>query len=311
MAQEICHLVCCVDDHYVPYCGVMLTSVLENNKGERIVVHVLDNALAERGRESLRGIVERKYGQQLCFHPLSSGWKDSFPATNSYVSLTTYCKLFIAAILPLSIGKVLYLDCDIVVVGSLHDLWSRDLSGKAMAAVRDSHRGLEEDYRRLGIDGQTEGYYNAGVMLLNLDYLRDMHFLERALDFVASHASGLVYHDQDVLNGVLHGHILSLPPRYNLHDHLFRRKRYMSESEVRLAEQEMRPEHRVIIHFSSNKKPWSTRCLHPLRKLYFQYQDLTEWRDQRPRYTFKEWCWRWNRRVSGWLHWANGYRRVR
>ena len=300
MAQEICHLVCCVDDNYVPYCGVMLTSVLENNKGEHIVVHVLDNALTDRGRESLRGIVERKYGQQICFYPLSSDWQGSFPSTCSYVSLTTYCKLFISAILPASVDKVLYLDCDIIVVGALRDLWNRDLSGKAMAAVKDAHRGLEEDCRRLGIDWQTEGYYNAGVMLLNLDYLRDTHFLEQALDFVASHASGLKYHDQDVVNGVLHGHILSLPPRYNLHDHLFRCRRALSDEEARLVDCEMQPACRVIVHFSSRRKPWGTRCLHPLRKLYFHYQDLTEWRGQRPRYMFKEWCWLWNRRVSAW-----------
>lgn len=311
MAQEFCHLVCCVDDNYVPYCGVMLASVLENNREEHIVVHVLDNALTDRGRESLRGIVERKYGQQICFYPLSSDWQDSFPSTSSYVSLTTYCKLFISAILPASVDKVLYLDCDIIVVGALRDLWNRDLSGKAMAAVKDAHRGLEEDCRRLGIDWQTEGYYNAGVMLLNLDYLRDTHFLERAMDFVASHASGLIYHDQDVVNGVLHGHILPLPPRYNLHDHLFRRKRALSDEEAHLADREMQPEHRVIIHFSSKRKPWGTRCLHPLRKLYFHYLDMTEWRGQRPQYTFSERCWWWNRRLSEWLHWVNGYRRVR
>ena len=50
MAQEICHLVCCVDNNYVPHCGVMLTSLLENNKDERIRVHVLDNALTEECR---------------------------------------------------------------------------------------------------------------------------------------------------------------------------------------------------------------------------------------------------------------------
>lgn len=311
MAQEIYHLVCCVDNNYVPHCGVMLTSLLENNKDERIRVHVLDNALTEECREALRGIVERKYGQELAFYPLASDWSASFPATCSYVSLTVYSKLFIASMLPAEVKKVLYLDCDIIVLKSLHELWHCDLSGKAMAAVRDAHRRLEDDCRRLGIDCQTEGYYNAGVMLFNLDYLRSMNFLEKSLDFVSKHASRLPYHDQDVLNGVLHGHILSLPLRYNLHDHLFHRKRYMSREEIRLADREMRPEHRVIIHFSSRRKPWSTRCLHPLRKSYFYYLDMTEWRGRRPRDTFKEWCWRWNRRISGWLHGVNGYRRVR
>ena len=310
MAQEICHLVCCVDDNYVPYCGVMLTSVLENNKGERIVVHVLDNALTDGNRGALRRIVEQR-GQQICFHPLSSDWQAAFPATNSYVSLTAYARLFTADILPASVSKALYLDCDVIVTGSLHELWECDLTGKALAAVRDAHFGLTDDCQRLGIDSRTDSYYNDGIMLLNLDYLRAMNFREKVFSFVASYGDRLIYHDQDVVNGVLHGHILSLPPRYNLHDHLFRCRRALSDEEARLVDCEMQPACRVIVHFSSRRKPWGTRCLHPLRKLYFHYQDLTEWRGQRPRYTFKEWCWLWNRRVSGWLHWVNGYRRVR
>lgn len=310
MAQEFCHLVCCVDDNYVPYCGVMLASVLENNREEHIVVHVLDNALTDRGRESLRHIVEQR-GQQICFHPLSSDWQSAFPATNSYVSLTAYGRLFTPDILPASVSKALYLDCDVIVTGSLRELWEWDLRGKALAAVRDAHFGLEDDCRRLSIDSRTEGYYNDGIMLLNLDYLRAMNFKEKMFSFVASYGGRLLYHDQDVVNGVLHGHILPLPPRYNLHDHLFRRKRALSDEEAHLADREMQPEHRVIIHFSSKRKPWGTRCLHPLRKLYFHYLDMTEWRGQRPQYTFSERCWWWNRRLSEWLHWVNGYRRVR
>lgn len=310
MKQEVCHTVCCVDNNYVPYCGVMLTSLLENNKSESIMVHILDNGLTKEGHKSLHDIVEGKYGQHIAFYTLSSEWLKDFPATNSYVSLTTYCKLFIAAILPETVGQVLYLDCDIIVSGSLHDLWHIDLTGKAMAAVRDAHRGIEKDCQRLGINYQTEGYYNAGVMLLNLEYWRKTDFLKTALDFISVQGPDLPYHDQDVLNGTLHGCILPLPLRYNLHDHLFHRKRYMNAEDIQLAEQEMRPGRRAIIHFSSKRKPWGTRCLHPLRKLYFHYQDMTEWKGMRPKCTFKDRCWRWNRQLSGCLHWVNGYKHV-
>ena len=53
MAQEICHLVCCVDNNYVPHCGVMLTSLLENNKGERIRVQIAGRYIREGWFEPL------------------------------------------------------------------------------------------------------------------------------------------------------------------------------------------------------------------------------------------------------------------
>ena len=32
-------ITCCIDSNYAKYCYVMLTSLLENNKGEQISVH--------------------------------------------------------------------------------------------------------------------------------------------------------------------------------------------------------------------------------------------------------------------------------
>lgn len=304
-------IVCCTDMNYVPYCGVMLTSLLENNRGTGVTVHIIGNELTNEGHDALRRIVEKKYGQQTVFYPLDGKLLDAFPETCSYVSLTAYVKLFIADILPTNIHKALYLDGDLVVVGPLKDLWDYSLDGKAMAAVKDAHRRIEDDCRRLGVDFQREGYFNSGVMLLNLDYWRKNNVLQKALDFLAVHADQLPYHDQDVLNGTLHGQILPLPLRYNLHDCLFHTHRYLQPEDEALVEQELSPEHRVVIHFSSRRKPWGTRCLHPLRKLYFDYQDRTEWSGMRPKDTFKERCWRFNRRLSGWLGWVNGYRRIR
>ena len=304
-------IVCCTDTNYIPHCGTMLVSLFENNRNGNITIHLLHNNLSKKDQAALHNIVEKMYNQHIIFYPLKDDLLATFPATNSYVSLAAYSKLFIANLLPPTIKKALYLDCDIIVVNTLRKLWEYDLTGIAMAAVKDVHKGIYEDCKRLNINYKKEGYYNSGVMMPNLDYWRKMNFLEIALKFVEENHSNLYYHDQDVLNGVLHGHILTLPYRYNLHDFLFHRKRYLETEDVFIAEQELCPDKRTIIHFSSKRKPWGTRCLHPLRKLYFLYLDKTEWRNRLPQYTFKDICWRWNRTLSGWLHWVNGYRNIK
>ena len=114
-------IACCIDSNYAKYCCVMLTSLLENNKGEQVSVHVLGNRLDADYRRSLQELVEERYGLQIHFYEIDSLLLDVFPETQSYVSLAAYCKLFIPAVLPSSISRVLYLDCDLVVVGSLAD----------------------------------------------------------------------------------------------------------------------------------------------------------------------------------------------
>ena len=37
--------------------------------------------------------------------------------------------------------------------------------------------------------------------------------------------------------------------------------------------------HPAILHYSS-RKPWQYHCMHPLRHLYFEYQDLTPWKGE-------------------------------
>lgn len=53
-------VVCNIDDNYTKFCGVMLTSLFENNRDEDITVHVLGRALASGTREVLTDLVERK-----------------------------------------------------------------------------------------------------------------------------------------------------------------------------------------------------------------------------------------------------------
>lgn len=301
-------IVCCIDSNYTKYCCVMLTSLLENNQETQVSIHILDNAIGNKDKERIRDIVELKYKQKLFFYSLDENLLKKFPSTDSYVSLTTYYKLFIPSILPTSIHKVLYVDCDIIVVNSLHELWNYDLSEKAIAAVKDAHKNLDKDCIRLGYDYYKEDYYNAEVILFNLDFLRQYDFTQKAISYVKERGNSLKYHDQDVLNGVLHGLILSLPYKYNLHDNLYRRKQYAKEDQIPLIRKDLQLNNRSIIHFSSKRKPWESRCLHPLRQLYFSYLDMTIWKGERPKITFKNQKWKWNRIISGWLHWVNEYK---
>jgi lipopolysaccharide biosynthesis glycosyltransferase len=56
---------------------------------------------------------------------------------SGHITLAAYARIFLSDILPASWSKVLYLDCDLIVRRSLLELWSTELDGYAIAAVRE------------------------------------------------------------------------------------------------------------------------------------------------------------------------------
>ena len=52
MNREI-HIACSTDDNYAPLCGVMICSLLDNNQGKPMHVHVLTNSLSDDNRYRL------------------------------------------------------------------------------------------------------------------------------------------------------------------------------------------------------------------------------------------------------------------
>ena len=102
--------------------------------------------------------------------------------------------------------RVLWLDNDTVVMGDLSELWN--LPEGPVWMTRETYK--------------TEEYYNAGVLLMDCDALRDdaykiVHLLNtKELDFP----------DQDAINEVMKGRIKPLPPEFNVSEWTVKTKRY-------------------------------------------------------------------------------------
>ena len=67
------------------------------------------------------------------------------------------------------------------------------------------------------------GYFNAGVLLVNLRYWRENNLSESFFEIINKYPERLRYHDQDVLNIVLKEIKLTLPLKYNVqHGYFFK-----------------------------------------------------------------------------------------
>jgi len=280
--KEKIDIAVCTDNQFVMPTGVMMLSVCENNLDVDVVFHIImdDNVEAE-GRRDLEEIVVPYRGKSVVFYNTSDKIKkETFPKGKSRNDITkaTYYRLYLAELLPQELDKVLYLDGDLIVRHSLLPLWNTDLDEKAIAAVSDASSGLIEIYNRLKYPFDL-GYFNAGVLLVNLKYWREHQVLREFESYMERHKDSIKYHDQDVLNAVLCEQKILMPIKYNLQrGFLLKKKNYdYWKVEREIAEALAYP---CIVHYTNKYKPWKIyrENPHPFNSTWDKYQNMTKWK---------------------------------
>ncbi len=272
-------IVICTDTNYIMPCGILFYSICKNNQMHDIVFHaVIDESVTDVDKESLNKTVNQ-FNMIVEYHMVDGHLFDSFPnlGTGVYVSKATYYRLYLTEILPKSIDKVLYLDCDMIVRKDIAPLWNIDISNVAVGVSADGWESKIQMYNRLQYP-YIKGYFNAGMLLINLRYWREKDVLGRCLHFIKNHFKRIVSHDQDVLNYVLQDEKISVGITYNFLEN------YLYKSDVALydywkykTEIDTVKNDPAIIHFVASK-PWNKNCRNPYKDIFLQYKSETLWK---------------------------------
>lgn len=271
----------CTDKWYIMPTGVMMTSVCVNNPDVEIIFHIIhDDSVSDKDRADLEDTIARYKGKSIVFYAVDVTRFPSFPAVNkSGIGFTpaTYYRLMLSEILP-DIPRVIYLDCDIIVRHSLVSFWNTDIDNMAVGVVPDFSEGIMEYYDRLDYASQF-GYFNSGVMLVNLNYWRSHDVVTSFMNYIQNNAHLILKVDQDVLNVFFKDCKATLPITYNLapgflwDKHCYDYRKY--EKEVLEARQDP-----VIVHYAGNQ-PWQVfngNPVHPFASSFFKYQNMTKWK---------------------------------
>ena len=274
-------VVCCLDDNYVMPCGILLLSICENNRDCEIVFHIVSEGLKESNKSKLNETVEM-YNCKLQFYVINVDTLKKCPLQKQFqrkdLNLTTYYRLLLSSVLPIALDKVLYLDCDIIVCNSLKDLWDTDIENNSVGAIPDSVGDSILHYNRLDYDISL-GYFNAGVLLINLKYWREHNLEKEFLDYIDSNNNVLENHDQDVLNYVLKTSKRLLPMRYNVMDNFLWRTRLIYIRKSYWKDMFLAAENPVIIHYICALKPWHRECTHPFKDRWKMYYEKSLWKN--------------------------------
>lgn len=271
------HIACNIDSNYVRHCAVTLVSIFENNRTEEITVHILADDLGEAEKRKLTELCTQ-YGQQARFYrpDLSQLQGFSIRRFSKRITMATYYRCILSDVLPESVDRLLYLDCDIVVRGSIRPFYETPLDDVGVAAVEDIGSGDAGRYEILQYPAK-DAYFNAGVLLVNMDYWRRNDVPKQCVDYYHKYPERILFNDQDLLNSVLHKDKKLVDLKWNVQDGYYRAS--LDESRRKRHADALREP--VILHYT-NRKPWEYDSQHPLREEYRHYLDLTPWRGDYP-----------------------------
>ena len=270
------------DDNYAPFLSIAMFSLLENNKTDfnKINIFVLDDGIRTENKTKILDLANN-YSCKLEFIETRKLDEMDFNVLGlernlNKSSLTTYARLFMSTLLPENINKVLYLDCDSLIVNSYKDLWKVDLSNYYCAGVLDGiNTAVKES---LGFN-RNDTYINAGFLLVNLKKWREDNVEEKFIKFMIENQNRFYQHDQGVLNNVFKDKILIVDPKYNLQiyfqtlDYDLARKFTCMETEYYNKDiVDKAHENPVFLHFcgSNYDRPWYNKD-HPYAEMFKRY----------------------------------------
>lgn len=269
-------------DYYVPYLAVTLRSILEHaqpqNYYDFIVLHT---SIQKNSREKLQQDLKDFSNWSLRFFDVSP-WLTGveFQKNLAHYSLETFYRLLIPKIFK-NYHKLVYLDSDVIVRTDLSELYDTDLADAAVGAALDvdfigEYNGAIP-YIKSYCDEVLQlvdpyQYFQAGVMLFNVDKMRQMDPNPMALIALANHKN-YKYADQDILNVHYHQSVKYFDLSWNVLTDCYgiRLKDIISAgpADYYKAYIEAR-KHPKIIHYAGGEKPWNVPLM-DFGPEYFKY----------------------------------------
>ena len=253
------------DNNYAPFVAITLESILENcSKDYFYHFHVLTTDLDKAYEEKLKSYESEDVKIEfISLRETLTKIKVKFHLRD-YYSIETYYRFFIANMYP-QYDKVLYMDCDIVVLGDIAELYNNDITNLYLAASQEEVMAEVKvfgDYAEQALGVPVPEYFNAGIMVMNLAEFRKDNIEKKFFEMI-NRFRFRVTQDEDYLNVLCKGKTKILDLGWN--KTAFKNDKFDDKN-------------LKLIHYKINLKPWKNRNV--LYEEYFwNYAKKTEFYD--------------------------------
>ena len=276
------------DENYAEIMAVSIKSMILTNNWEKIHFYLVEDEISKKSRQALEEMITES-GNEVTFIPKPDirgmlgvelktlRWSDS-----------AYSRLFLKELFGTenTIEKLLYMDCDTLIVGSLQELWNTDISDCLGAACLECMSNM---HKRIVGAKPKDNYINTGMLLLNVKRWIDENIQEVETDFIRKYKGKTEYVDQGVINGTVSNRFKMVSPRYNLtalaFDFTYEEMQIYRKPSFGYSKEEWTAavEHPVVVHFTTSFlsiRPWFDGSRHPYAKQWKEIHDLTPWKDE-------------------------------
>lgn len=252
MTPERIAIVLIADQAYTEQLTVTMKSIMYHNKS--VDFYIINQGIMPDWFRKMRRIV-RNLGGELYNIPFDMGLISANWRTQNHISPIAYAKYFIPRLIDRE--RVLYLDTDVIVNGSLTSFFLTDLKGLPVAAVHD-----------------VDGSFNTGVMLIDNLQWKELSVLDKCLElsegeksehWELEHFNG----DQTILNSVFQDNWLELDKRFNVqvgHDIVAFYSNWQEHFCMK--------DSPLIIHYTTYRKPWNSLTSYRYREKWWDFYNL-------------------------------------
>lgn len=242
---------------------VLLRSLLVNNRWcDKITVYVfyrdLKDAEIQRFSQLAR---DSGYAEAVFLNVGNEVFQDA-PLHLHWITRETWFRLLAQEKLPQSVERILYLDADMIVMGSLEEFYNQDMESKLLVACSCQKEGDHGHRLRQLTLPPDAVYFNAGTLLYDLAGQRQQIDPNILYEYPVLFYDRLRFGDQDVLNAVFYGLTKFAPYRvYNMFDSYVRSRRDT---------QRIRKNCRIF-HYNGKGKPWTEAYWGLMADLFWEY----------------------------------------
>jgi lipopolysaccharide biosynthesis glycosyltransferase len=285
------------DTNYAPHAATVMESIIQNCP-EKLDFAVIYYDLCVDTQHILEKHFASRINSLVFYHLEETVFSNQLKKNTKplpWVGFNCYLRLFAPMIL--NDSYVIYLDCDIIVQDNILKILNDIDLSKPVCAVTEydpayKNKNLLElkpierpfvdpliyeaywfrAYKNLKINIDAK-YFNAGIMIINLDYWRKNNIMEQVLMFLIENPEKTYSADQDALNHIINGDFQPLHPKWN--NAVVYNAVFTNYSTEKLETAYSKPS---IIHAAGTVKPWHYMGNTKYQKIYLKYRKLTPWK---------------------------------
>lgn len=286
------------DKNFSKYAAVTIQSIICNNKLPITFYLMIDNSVSLFDKLYLQYMIKKSKNKVKIFN-MSDTFKNAFSGS---WSKAMYYPILLSNIC--NEDRILFLDSDTLITGELQSFYNLDFEDNYCIAVNDygmkswiksKHKILLSNNEESTIDKyfedirkwnnlDMERYFNSGMLLLNLNKIRQNNAQEEMLNILKNNI--LACPDQDCFNICFHNSVKIVSMKYNfmvVNKDIYQNLQDKDKSQYDTFLTNATP---LIIHFLT--KPW-LGCINdiPYADLYYKYKDKTIYKYKMDKATFR------------------------